>query len=199
MTGYVVRRLIASVVLLLGVTFVTFVLFFQIPEHPEYMLAGAPHPYGTKEQDLRYQRALVAARHQLGVDQPLYVQYGRYLDRLAHGSMGTSFSQRPVTDLLWPAAQITAWLVAGGMLLLLLIAIPLGLVAGLHAGRFLARAILPVTLLGVSIPVFIIAYTMYSGLEPKIGFPQLQRHFDPPIPAPAAGYCPIFGGTSDCG
>src|SRR5690349_16648176 len=110
MTGYVVRRLIASVVLLVGVTFITFVLFFQIPEHPEYMLAGPPHPWRTQQQQLKYERGLVAARHQLGVDQPLYVQYVRYMGRLAQGDLGTSFSQRPVDELLVPAAKVTFWL-----------------------------------------------------------------------------------------
>jgi peptide/nickel transport system permease protein len=197
MTGYVARRLVASVVLLLGVTFITFVLFFQIPENPGYMLVGPPHPTDPVNQ-ARYDKALEAANHQLGVDKPLYIQYFRYLDRLRQGSLGTSFSQQDVGSLLWPAAQITAILVAGGMILLLLIAIPLGLVAGLHAGRALDRVILTVTLIGVSIPPYIIAYTLFTQLEPRLGMMQHGTLVGEPD-FPITGYCPAFGGAGSCG
>src|SRR5215813_11519014 len=171
MTAFVLRRLVASVVLLVGVTGITFILFFQIPENPGYMLVGPPHA-STPQLEARYRKALATAEHQLGVDKPVYIQYFRYLDRLGHGSFGTSFSQRPVGDMLIPAAKVTGWLVFGGVLLLLLISVPLGLVAGLHAGRVTDRLILAVTLIGVSIPPFLIAYTLYIDVEPRLGMMQ---------------------------
>ena len=86
----------------------------------------------------------------------------------------------------------------GGVVLLLVIAIPLGLVAGLHAGRALDKVILTVTLVGVSIPPFLIAYTLYTHLEPKLGWTEHGQLIGEPD-HPIAGYCPIFGGGGGCG
>jgi peptide/nickel transport system permease protein len=195
-TAFVVRRLLASAILLLGVTFVTFVLFFEIPEDPALLLVGPPHP-GPVAQQQKYQRAVTAAEHELGIDRPIYVQYERYVQRLARGSLGKSFATgQDVKGMLKTSAQVTGWLVLGGVVMLLAIAVPLGVIAGLHAGRILDRAILALTLVGASVPPFLIAYTLYLQLEPKLGMlgPQTPGFPRPPI----SGYCPPLGGTG-CG
>ena len=77
-------------------------------------------------------------------------------------------------------------------MLLLVIAIPLGLIAGLHAGSSLDKLILGVTLIGVSIPAFLIAFTLYNHLEPKLGWMEPGTLIGEPA-HPISGYCPLFG------
>jgi peptide/nickel transport system permease protein len=197
MTAYVARRLVASVLLLVGVTAITFFLFFQIPENPAYNLVGPPHPTDPVNQ-ARYEKRLEAAERQLGLDKPIYVQYARYLDRLRQGSLGNSYLGPDVEQMLWPALRVTAVLVGGGVVLLLLIALPLGVIAGLHAGRALDRVILTATLIGVSIPPYLIAYTLFTQLEPRIGMTQHGTLVGEPD-FPITGYCPIFDGAPGCG
>lgn len=82
--GYVLRRLIQSALILLGISFVTFLLLFVLPADPVRQIAGRAATAETVEN----------IRRQLGLDQPFVVQYGRYLAGLAQGDMGRSYLQK---------------------------------------------------------------------------------------------------------
>jgi peptide/nickel transport system permease protein len=118
---YLVRRLLWACVLFVAITLVTFVIFFVIPADPARQACG--------------QRAtadcITRARHFLGVDRPVLVQYVRFLDRLVvHQSLGRSFTNRQdVTHQVLQAAPVTASLVFGGMVVWLLVAIPIGILS----------------------------------------------------------------------
>ena len=106
MIRYIIRRLLWAVVLFIAVTIVTYIIFFVIPADPARAFAGK-NP--TPDQ-------IVRARHYLGIDKPVPVQYARFLWRLTyHHSLGRSFANRePVNTLVFSAAPVTASLVIGG-------------------------------------------------------------------------------------
>jgi peptide/nickel transport system permease protein len=206
--GYVVRRLLASVAVVAAVTFAVFVLFFRLGLDPGVWIVGPP---GYKERvDQKayaaWETRLHAADHQLGVDQPIPVQYVRYLQRISQGDLGNSFvTQQPVSGMLWPALRITAVIVAGGLVLLLVLALPLGLLAALRPGSAGDRLSLTCVLLAASVPPFLLAVLLYHYAERWLGLTFLDPNAPPsaftghkPGPQPITGYCPIGGGSFGC-
>src|SRR3954462_786735 len=116
MLRYFIRRLLWACVLFIAVTLVTFMIFFVVPQDPARQVCGQRATATCIER----------ARHFLGLDQPMIVQYGRFLDRLVvHQSLGRSFTNRQdgTTEVL-NAAPVTASLVFGGAVVWLLVAIP---------------------------------------------------------------------------
>src|SRR5512142_578553 len=91
MFKYALRRVMMGVPVLIGISIITFVLIYYLPADPARMYAG---PSATAETVARI-------RHQLGLDQPLWVQYVDYMGRVLHGDLGFSYrKQEPVTDLI---------------------------------------------------------------------------------------------------
>ncbi len=110
MFAYTVRRALSGLVMLVVLTFVTYVVFFQIPANPGRYLTGL---VATNAQ-------LAAADRKLGLNHPWWVQYVRYLGGLLHGQMGTSYaSQEPVSSIIRAALPITASVVVGGAVVML--------------------------------------------------------------------------------
>jgi peptide/nickel transport system permease protein len=166
MTRFAIKRLGAGLVQLLLITGLTWLIFFVIANltgaTPAERFAGkAASPDQVKQ-----------VAHQLGTDQPYYVQYGRYLWRLLHGDFGYSYQERlPVSDIIFPAAATTASLVLGAALLWLLIAFPAGLLAATRHRSALDRGILLFAFIGLSLPVFWLApmTSYFLGYEPTQG------------------------------
>ena len=105
MAAFVVRRIAGGVLLLLLLTLVTYVVFFTIPQDPGRFIVTVPHPTTA---DLK------AADHTLGIDRPIYVQYAKYVSRLAHGDLGRSYAtQEPVTSIVRASLPVTASIVLG--------------------------------------------------------------------------------------
>ena len=84
MIGYIARRIVFGAFVLLGTSIVTFLIAFVIPADPAVAMAGAKANPQT----------LALIRHELGLDQPIYDQYARYLDRAIHGDLGRSYIRR---------------------------------------------------------------------------------------------------------
>ena len=100
MGAYIARRLIQSVLTLVGVSFVTFFLLFVIPTDPARAILG--HAFASPEQ-------FANLRQQLGLDLPFYERYFIYLNNLIHGDLGRSYLQKTeVSVLLWSRAAPTA-------------------------------------------------------------------------------------------
>src|SRR5207247_2120984 len=117
-----IRRLAQSVVILLGVTVITFALLYALPADPARMIAGRSATADT----------VARIRSELGLDQPLSVQYARYLARLVRGNLGRSYAQKiEVTDLLRSRLAATFWLMLGGITFEMLIGLPAGMLAAL--------------------------------------------------------------------
>ena len=121
MSRFILRRLMLMIPVLLGVTLLTFLLTNVLPGDPARSLAGQ---FATPEQ-------VEATRKRLGLDQPLPVQYMRYLGRLVQGDLGTSISSRqPVLKELVVFFPATLELTVAAMALTIVIGIPFGTLSG---------------------------------------------------------------------
>ena len=182
MAAYAVRRLLSGLMLILLLTFLTYLVFEAIPVDPACMrVACGPSSHST-DTDIR------AADHVLGVDRPIVYQYGRFLWRFVrHGSLGTTWvGEASVNHTIGAALPITASIVVGGVLLLLLLAIPLGCVAALRPRSVADRSLLAFAIVGIAVHPFVLAYVF-------------GRIFGPHIGLPPGGYCALTSSSSGCG
>ena len=145
MVAYILRRLLQSAFVIFGVACVTFLVLRLVPGDPARLMV----PPGTSE------KVVDSLRQELGTDQPLIVQFGRFLGGLLQGDLGESFRQgRPVLELVLDALPATLALATTTMLTAVLVAVPLGIVAAYRSGDILDRAILIFSLAGQSVPNF---------------------------------------------
>jgi len=143
----IVRRLLVSIPALVGVLFLCFLLLQVVPTDPAQIIAG---PDARPE-------TVAEIRKELGLDRPIIVQFVEYIGRVARGDLGRSIiSNKAVTEELAETIGPTVELMVGAMLL----AVPIGLVTGTLAavfrGRLVDRAIMAISVAGVSMPVFFI-------------------------------------------
>jgi peptide/nickel transport system permease protein len=142
---YLAKRFAAIVPVLFGVSVVIFLLMHLAPGDVTTVLLG---PQAT-EQDR------IALRHTLGLDQPLPIQYGRWLERTASGDLGTSIATSlPVTDLILPRFVNTLILTVASLFLAILIGYSAGLFAALRSRSLFDRGMMTVTLILGSTPPF---------------------------------------------
>jgi len=108
----------------------------------------------------------IARIHQaLGLDQPLYLQFGRWVWHLLHGDLGVSiFTNLPVSQLILQRVEPTIVLTVSTSLISVLAAIPMGVVAAWMAGSWLDRAVMIFAVIGFSVPVFVLAYVLIDAL-----------------------------------
>lgn len=138
-------RLLGIVLTLFAVLTFTFLLTFAIPSDPARSIVG---PKGTPEQ-------VEQVREELGLSDPITVQYGRYLSRAAQGDLGYSYSQRmPVTEVIAQRLPYTAVLAAAAIAFQILVGVPLGLIGAARAGGVVDKAGLVGSLLVISLPPF---------------------------------------------
>ncbi len=179
MLQYLVRRLLWAAVLFLAVTVVTYVIFFIIPANPAQQAAGKAATTEKIEQVEKF----------LGLDQPVYVQYYRFMKRLiVDQSLGRSFATRQdVNDIILDAAPITASLVFGGVFFWMLLALPIGILSALRPRSLLDRASMTFVLIGISAhPVWIgLIFVYFFSFKWQI--------------TPISGYCDIVNGSTGCG
>src|ERR1700687_3422974 len=144
MVAYVLRRLVQSVVVLLGVSVIVFGLLHLTGDPTRLLL-----PLEAREEDVRQLRAL------LGLDDPLWVQYLRFLSRAARGDFGLSFKhQVPALTLIRQTLPATLELTAAGLALALVVAVPAGLLAALRRNSLLDAVCSVGVLLGQAMPVY---------------------------------------------
>jgi peptide/nickel transport system permease protein len=151
MIRYIVRRLLSTVVVMAVVAFVVFALLYLTPGDPAAVIAGDI----ATDEDIRRIHA------KLGLDEPFLVQFGRWAWALAHGDRGTSiFTNLPVTQLIAQRVEPTLSLTALTLLVAICVAVPLGVLAAARAGTWLDRAVMAFSVLGFSVPVFVLAYIL---------------------------------------
>jgi peptide/nickel transport system permease protein len=159
MIRYLIRRLLWAAVLFIAVTMVTYVIFFVTPQDPAKLVAGR----GATEADIE------RARKFLGLDDPVPVQYAKFLKRLViDHSLGTSFATREdVNDVVKAAAPITASLVLGGAVFWMLLAVPIGILSALRPRSLLDRGAMLFVLIGISAhPVWIgLVFAYFFGFK----------------------------------
>jgi peptide/nickel transport system permease protein len=171
MTAYITRRLVLLVPVLAVISAVVFSLMHLIPGDPAQVVLGFENTDPAQ---------LAAVRRDLGLDRPLYVQYGRWLGRILRGDFGTSVrTGRPIRTLLAEALPFTLELALYGVLLAMLIGIPVGTLAGTTASRAADGAMQTLTLLGLSLPafwvgaMFILLFSVQLRWFPVLTYPRL--------------------------
>ena len=145
MIRYLVRRLLLTIPVILGVATLVFGLIHLVPGDPAQAMLGEAAP----------QAEVLKLRHTLGLDQPLLTQYRTYLTGLLHGDLGTSFRYNaPVTAQIREKFPNTATLAVAAMLFAILFAIPLGILAAVFRGTIIDHLAMTVALAGISMPNF---------------------------------------------
>lgn len=145
MIAYVVKRSLSLLPVLLGITLLVFGFLHLIPGDPAIVMAGER---ATPEQ-------IAALRTQLGLDQPLMVQYFTFLNNLVHLNLGNSIiSGIPIADELRVRIPATFELTIAAMLMALLFGIPAGIIAAVRKNSWLDNLTMTGSLLGVSLPVY---------------------------------------------
>ncbi|MGA1712024.1 MAG: nickel ABC transporter permease [bacterium] len=145
MGNFLLRRLLLLIPVLWGVATLVFLLLHFIPGDPVDLMLG-DSALGTDRETLR---------DQLGLNDPLIVQYLRYFGDLLQGDWGTSlFSKKPVFEEIMERVPATMELMFGAMVVTILVAMPLGLIAAVNKGTWIDQGAMIFSLLGVSIPNF---------------------------------------------
>jgi peptide/nickel transport system permease protein len=145
MLPYLLRRLLLTVPVLLGVATLVFALIHLVPGDPAQSMLGE----GASEEEV------VALRARLGLDRPLTVQYRSFLGGLVRGDLGTSFRYgTPVASEIGARVPNTLQLALAAMLVAIGLAIPLGILAAVYRSTPVDHAAMTVSLLGISIPNF---------------------------------------------
>ena len=145
LTGYVGRRLLQAVPVLLGVTFLVFMLIHLEPGDPARTILGT---HATPQK-------VALLRHQWGLDRPLPVQYERFVGRLVHGDLGSSFFYGVgAGKLVLQRLPVTLWLIVFGAFLSVAIAVPLALYAAIRRDRLGDQLVRGVPLVGFGFPPF---------------------------------------------
>lgn len=161
MIRYVGARLVQAASILLGVAVVTFALLFLVPADPARQVAGRA---ATAEVVQR-------VRHEMGLDQPVPVQFARYLGRLARGDLGHSYVERtPVATLIWSRLPATLLLMAGAIGCELLIGLPAGILAAHFRGRLADRSVMILSFVGVSTPQFLVGILLLYVFAARLGW-----------------------------
>jgi peptide/nickel transport system permease protein len=145
MLRYLIRRLLLTIPVLLGVATLVFALIHFIPGDPAQAILGE----GATQEEVAQLRA------RLGLDRPLLVQYGAFLKGVAHGDLGESLRNgQPVTGQILQRMPATAQLALASMAVAVLVALPLGIIGAVWKGTWIDHGAMTLSLVGISIPNF---------------------------------------------
>ncbi|HML40510.1 MAG TPA: ABC transporter permease [Bellilinea sp.] len=169
MGRYIIRRLLTMPLILLGISIFTFVLIQLAPGDPITIQFG----FDPRGQD---PEVVARMREELGLNDPVPVQYVHYLNDLLHGDMGKSItSKTDVSFEILSRVPATLELAFSAMLLVIVIGVPLGILCALYRGSLLDNFLMTLSLLGVSMPGFwfgimlILFFSLQMGLLPSMG------------------------------
>ena len=143
-----VSRLLQIVVVLIGISFLTFLLTYLSPGDPVRTMLSATGVMPSEE-------LVQSIREQMGLNDPFFTQYFRWLGNCLHGDFGDSYSfSRPVVELLaarlWPTLKLTIF----SMVLMLIISVPLGMCSAVYKDSWIDNLVRGFTFLGISLPNF---------------------------------------------
>lgn len=145
MGGYVLRRLLSLIPVVFGVTVLVFLIIHLTPGDPARIMLGA----AGRPEDVEN------LRHELGLDQPIYVQYARWLERAAHGDLGRSIAlRRPVLDEVISRFKNTLLLSTAAMLVSFPFGIAVGVLSAVRRGSLIDRIAILFATVGLSLPSF---------------------------------------------
>ena len=161
MAAYLARRLLQSVLILIGITVVTYLLLYLVPADPARQIAGRSASAET----------VANIRAQLGLDLPFHQQYWRYLTNLVQGDLGRSYIQRAdVSTLIWSRLPASLLLMAGAIVCELVLGLTMGIIAALRRGTAADQALMVVSFIGVSAPQFVVGILLLYVFAVQLGW-----------------------------
>ena len=167
MASYLLRRILATIPVMLLVAIFIFMLLRLTPGDPAAIIAG---DYANDAQ-------IAAIREKLGLDQPLVTQFFVWLGNILQGDFGESFFyKKQVGELIASRIQPTLSLSVLTIILTVLIAVPLGTLAAYRQGSWTDRAIMGFSVLGFSLPVFVIGYALIYVFSLELGWLPVQGY-----------------------
>jgi peptide/nickel transport system permease protein len=176
MLAFVAKRVLSLIPVIVVVAVVVFLLLRLSPGDPAVVIAG----------DNADAAAIERIRASLGLDQPLVTQFLIWAGSLLRGDLGISiFSKIPVTELILQRLEPTVSLALTTLFFAVLIAVPLGTIAGATAGSWLDRSLMLVSVLGFSIPAFVLGYcliyvfSLQLRILPVQGFSSIRQGIGP--------------------
>ncbi len=157
----VLRRLVQAALILLGVAAITFVLLYALPADPARMIAGRSATAQT----------VANIRHELGLDQPMLLQFWTYLHNLLSGNLGRSYAQKTdVWTLIVARLPATLTLMLAGIFVEVVLGLMLGTVAAVRRGGFVDRVVMMASFVGVSAPQFVVALLLLYVFAVTLGW-----------------------------
>jgi peptide/nickel transport system permease protein len=176
MLGYLVRRVLAAVPVMGVVALFVFLLLRITPGDPAAILAG----------DNATPAQLERIRTSLGLNEPLYVQFFTWVNKLLHGDLGVSLiSNVPVLKMISQRVEPSISIALSTIILAVVIAVPLGVIAAWKHGTWIDRCVMGLSVLGFSVPVFVIGYVLIQVFAidlrwlPVQGFKSITAGFGP--------------------
>ena len=176
MQGYIIRRLLASIPVMLVVGLFTFSLLYLTPGDPAAIILG---DQATVED-------LERIREKLGLNEAFHIRFGKWLGTVLSGDLGDSlFSNRKVTSLIWARVQPTISLTVLSLSLAVGTGVPLGILAAYKANTWIDRVVMVASVLGIAVPSFVMGFLVMwlFGIKFQI--------------FPVAGFSPITEGFGD--
>ncbi|MGX9393394.1 ABC transporter permease [Nitrobacteraceae bacterium UC4446_H13] len=176
MLGYLIRRILAAIPVMGVVALFVFLLLRLTPGDPAAILAG---DNATPEQ-------LDRIRTSLGLNEPLYTQFITWIGKLLHGDFGVSLiSNVPVITMIGNRIEPTISIALSTIILTVIVAVPLGVVAAWKHGTWVDRFVMALSVIGFSVPVFVIGYVLIQVFAidlrwlPVQGYRSFARGFGP--------------------
>jgi peptide/nickel transport system permease protein len=161
MVFLLLRRFGQALLILLGVAAVTFVLLYALPADPARMLAGRSATAQT----------VASIRHELGLDQPLLMQFWNYLSGIIQGDLGRSYAQKTeVWTLIAARLPATLTLMAAGIFVEVVLGVTFGTIAAINRGSFVDRLVMMASFVGVSAPQFVAALLLLYLFAVTLGW-----------------------------
>jgi oligopeptide transport system permease protein len=161
MGRYVARRLLLTIPVLIGASFLIFAMVYALPGDPIRALAGDRPLAPAVEAQLR---------EEFNLGDPLLVQYGKYIGNLTQLDLGTDFHQRPVLDIIEDRLPVTAKLALVAVLFEAAIGLTAGVLAGIRRNGLFDNIVLVSTTLIISIPILVLAFLAQFFLGLKAGW-----------------------------
>jgi peptide/nickel transport system permease protein len=151
MLSYLIRRVLATIPVIGMVAFFVFSLLYLTPGDPAAVIAG----------DIATSEDIERIREKLGLNEPFWTRFGTWAWAVLHGDLGISiFTNLPVTHLIAQRVEPTLSLAVCTLIVAVGIAVPLGVVAAWKAGKIVDRLVMLFSVLGFSVPVFVLAYLL---------------------------------------
>ncbi|RUR33220.1 ABC transporter permease [Vreelandella nanhaiensis] len=167
MLGYFIRRLLAAIPVMLVLALSVFLLLRLSPGDPAVIIAG----------DMASPEQVASIRTALGLDQPIYTQFFIWMGNMLQGDFGTSLiSQTSVMTMITQRLEPTVSLALAAIVFTVLISVPLGVIAAWRQGSWVDNLVMSVSVVGFSVPVFVIGYIVIQVFAIKLGWLPVQGY-----------------------